>query len=167
MTTCVIFLDIDGVLNRTKHATHIRIDADLVDLLRGLVEETGARIVLSTFWRHFAEYIAYILTRHGIPADTIIGRTPGTSDASKLSADPADEGNYASRAAEIHTWLAAHPDVTRFAILDDRPSAADARLAPRFVRTDAEVGLTVRDAARCRELLAAAPGDLPASGTPR
>ena len=107
MATRIIFLDIDGVLNRTKKATHIRIDADLVDLLRGLVEETGARIVLSTFWRHFTEYITYVLTRHGIPAETVIGRTPGTSDASKLSADPADEGNYANRAAEIRAWRGA------------------------------------------------------------
>ena len=45
----VIFLDIDGVLNRTKHNTHIRLDADLVACLKRLMDATGAVIVLSTF----------------------------------------------------------------------------------------------------------------------
>ena len=30
----VIFLDIDGVLNRTRAATHIRLDDDLMPLLK-------------------------------------------------------------------------------------------------------------------------------------
>ena len=84
-TRPVIFLDIDGVLNRTVHATHIRLDDDLVERLRALVVETEAVIVLSTFWRFFVEYIRYILHRHGVPADAIISRTPGVSEASSWS----------------------------------------------------------------------------------
>ena len=45
----VIFLDIDGVLNRTSGATHIRLDQDLVSRLRIIVQRSGCRIVLSTF----------------------------------------------------------------------------------------------------------------------
>ena len=90
MAAPVIFLDIDGVLNRTMSATHIRLDDDLVERLRQLIAATGSKIVLSTFWRHFEEYIRYVLHRHGIAADAIIGRTPGVSDASSLAADAAD-----------------------------------------------------------------------------
>ena len=150
----VIFLDIDGVLNRTRTATHIRIDDDLVARLRQLVSATGSDIVLSTFWRHFEEYIRYILHRHNIPGTCVIGRTPGVSDASVLSADPADAAMYANRAAEIRAWLADHPDVERFVVLDDRPSASDAVLAPHFVQTDSAHGLTEAAAERCRQILA-------------
>ena len=99
--------------------------------------------------------IQYILHRHGLPADVIIDKTPGVSGASSLSADAADEAQYASRALEIHAWLAAHPDVhtNHVVVLDDRPSAADAALAERFVQTDAGQGLTDADVERCRALL--------------
>ena len=153
----VLFLDIDGVLNRTRHATHIRLDDDLVDRLKAVVEQTQCEIVLSTFWRHFQEYITYILNRHGIPASHVVGRTPGVSGASSLSNDPADAAQYANRAAEIRAWLDAHPGTTRFCILDDRACAADATLAPNFVQTATEAGLSEADAARCRVILLGTP----------
>ena len=149
----VIFLDIDGVLNRTKHATHIRLDADLVERLRLLVEETGAKLVLSTFWRHFLDYIRYVLHRHGVPADAVIGSTPGRSGSQDLDESAADEAQYASRAAEIKAWLAEHEHST-FVIIDDRPSAADGSLMPNFVQTDTSEGLTDADVHRCRAILA-------------
>jgi hypothetical protein len=62
----IVFLDIDGVLNTTKHNTHIRVEEGLVARLGAIVRETDALIVLTTFWRHFHEYIAYVLHRHGI-----------------------------------------------------------------------------------------------------
>ena len=112
-----------------------------------------AAIVLSTFWRHFEEYIAYCLHRHGIPAGTVIGRTPGVSDASRLSNDPADAAHYAGRAAEIEAWLAEHKEVQRFCILDDRPSASNANLAPNFVQTASAQGFTPAHAERVRAIL--------------
>ena len=141
----VIFLDIDGVLNRTSGATHIRLDQDLVSRLRTIVARSGCRIVLSTFWRGFDTYVRYILHRHGIDASIVIGVTPGTNTSMQLEASAHDEAQYASRAAEIHAWLAAHPAVTRFAVIDDRPCASDAALAAHFVRTDHRSGLTDDD----------------------
>ena len=38
----MIFLDIDGVLNRTKSATHIRLDDDLISLLKDRGRFRGA-----------------------------------------------------------------------------------------------------------------------------
>ena len=161
----VLFLDIDGVLNRTRAATHIRIDEDLVARLKTLLEETGAVIVLSTFWRPFLPYCQYILHRHGIAADAVIGRTPGISGATSFangscgeqlfSSSAFDDAMYQKRHQEIGAWLTAHPEVTRFAIVDDRPSAADERLAPFFVQCDAACGLTDADAERLSVLLLA------------
>ena len=143
----VIFLDIDGVLNRTKHAKHICIDADCVERLRRLVEETDAVIVLSTFWRYFDRYIAYILHRHGIDQARVVGITPGTPPTAMgvMASSAADDSNYANRAEEIEAWLSADGGDRRFVVLDDRRSASNARLAPNFVRTDAATGLTDAD----------------------
>ena len=172
----VLFLDIDGVLNRTKSATHIRLDDDLVERLRKLVAAIECKIVLSTFWRPFLPYIQYILHRHGLPTDCVIGSTPGacgepgisnpsnfangstqsaggSSNQQLFTASAFDDAQYVSRAAEIGAWLDAHPEVARYVVLDDRPSAADARLAPRFVQTASDAGLTEEDAERCKLLL--------------
>ena len=63
---CIIFLDIDGVLNTTKHNTQIHLQTQQLKHLKHIIENTDALIVLTTFWRHFHEYITYVLHRNGI-----------------------------------------------------------------------------------------------------
>ena len=140
-TRPIIFLDIDGVLNRTKQATHIRLDSSLMEIFRELVDRTDALIVLSTFWRHFVEYISYILERHGIAAEKVIGATPGCN-RSMAGRTPSDEREYTCRAEEIKAWLRSHPQYENFVILDDRPSAADSSLQERFILCQTDRGLT-------------------------
>ena len=170
----IIFLDIDGVLNRTKHATHIRLDPELVARLKRVVETTNATIVLSTFWRYFHEYIAYILDRHGIAASRIIGRTPGTNDTTTMLGRHADnEHEYTCRAEEIKAWLKNNncqscydknddddknenneeepsTTTTNFVILDDRRTAVgnDAFLQDHFVLCNTATGLSDEDVAK-------------------
>jgi hypothetical protein len=62
----LIFLDIDGVLNTTRQSPQIHLEHHLVSRLKYIAESTDALFVLTTFWRHFHEYIAYTLHRHGI-----------------------------------------------------------------------------------------------------
>merc|ERR1719276_780747 len=100
--TCVVFLDIDGVLNRTRGATHIRLDEDLVERLRAFLKAADACIVLSTFWRAFGDYIAYVLSRYGIPQDRLLGRTPG---GAHLNGSAFDDKVYEDRSSEIKAWL--------------------------------------------------------------
>jgi hypothetical protein len=143
-------------LNRTKHATHIRLDEGLVDRLRCLVNQTDADIVLTTFWRHFHEYIAYILDRHGIAVERIIGATPGYNK-SMVGRKATDDKEYTSRAEEIRAWLeenCKNPD-QRFVILDDRPSAADDTpyLQDRFVQCQTSQGLTDQDVEKALTIL--------------
>lgn len=151
----IIFLDIDGVLNRTKHATHIRLDDDLMVKFKRLVLETNACIVLSTFWRYFQDYISYILDRHGIPKEKVIGSTPGYN-RSMFGRNAADEGEYKCRAEEIRAWLKENPGHDeRFVILDDRLSAVDDTffLKDRFVFCDTERGLTDDDVDKAISIL--------------
>jgi hypothetical protein len=138
----IIFLDIDGVLNRTIAATHIRLEEELVERLRAITAPTGASIVLTTFWREFDAYIAYILGRHGIRSK-IVGRTPGLASSRRRDSDP----DFDSRSAEILAWLAEHasPGFKTFVVIDDRDDAGLGSLRPHFVQTDPDAGLTDND----------------------
>ncbi|KAL7529678.1 hypothetical protein ACHAWF_003083 [Thalassiosira exigua] len=211
----VIFLDIDGVLNTTKHNAQIHFEPRLLKRLKGIVEMTDALIVLSTFWRHFHEYITYVLHRHGIDVGRHMlplpmGATRGKqctkkflhfhrikqkehghstldndeNSSSMIGRSADDEGEYASRGEEIEAWLKTYgdqylgdckvddsntDDVTmsgneeyafhrsdwRYAILDDRPTAAkpDTPLFERFIFVDTKVGLTKEDAETAIKLL--------------
>jgi predicted transcriptional regulator len=148
----IIFLDIDGVLNRTVSATHIRLDDDLVAKLRVLAERSGAAIVLSTYWREFGDYIAYILSRHKI-LSPVIGRTPG-----RASSRVEGEKRYDSRSDEIRAWLAANrkEGFSHFVVLDDREDAG-LSIEAHLVLTESEVGLTDEHVARALRILEAAP----------
>jgi hypothetical protein len=108
----VVFLDIDGVLNRTQRAAQVTLVPELVKRLKAIVERGGrpctrtrtsdyqhcdcgasqveqgaanlvgdnnapAQIILSTFWRPFEGYVAYILDRHGVCGNLVAGATPG------------------------------------------------------------------------------------------
>src|SRR4029077_8535713 len=82
----VIFLDIDGVLNRCDTQrpplTHqeplpIPIAPECMGRLNQLVAETGAKIVISSSWRLYVRWqdLGPALARHG-PVGDVIGETP-------------------------------------------------------------------------------------------
>lgn len=112
----IIFLDIDGVLcsQRSDTAYHGRptptdttlwdkFDRCAIDLLKAAVEATGAHVVLSSTWRTTVNMptLEYCL---GVKI----------LDATRADATPDEQ-----RGLQIKDWLDAHPEVTRYAILDD------------------------------------------------
>jgi hypothetical protein len=109
------------------------------------VEVTGAHLVISSSWRRRrsrAELSAILAER---------GYTGGIFDVTPRHGRP-PEGERLVRAGEITAWLASHPEVTSFVILDD--DADFGPLASRHVRTDAAAGLTDGDVARACSILA-------------
>lgn len=139
----VIFLDIDGVLNdnHTKSTTGMGfkfIDTSKILRLKSIVAATGAKIVLSSDWRYDREdpllngdflELRERLAKHGL---TFYDFTP--------------EIDWDSRGLEIQTWLDAHPQVSRFVILDDRDD-----MEPNMghlIQTTMRHGLTERLAER-------------------
>lgn len=106
----VVFLDCDGVLNHVgcdwSGSVH-PIDANCVSRVRGLRERTGAKIVLSSVWRLGGSGRA-ALEAAGLFVDSITPDLPG---------------GLTNRAIEIRAWLEAHPQVTRWAVLDDEEDA--------------------------------------------
>jgi hypothetical protein len=121
----VVFLDVDGVLNseddlmvfREKNNIHHCILYDEVEerplqLLKQLIERTDAKIVLSSSWRtawvtdsgwyYLKEKLETALQSVSL---VIYDRTPKLYNK--------------ERGDEIRLWLAHHPEVDTFVILDD------------------------------------------------
>jgi hypothetical protein len=106
-----IFLDIDGVLNSSKTPNPRKfpyvVDKRLLSRFKALVARTGATVVLSSTWRY--DPAGLFSARHwGIPFEDTIPDTPGVA-----------------RREEICAWLRTHPQITRYAVIDDEDDELD------------------------------------------
>ena len=131
----VLFLDIDGVLNTPKSIRQYGvdyIDPILVALVSNIVGATGAKIVLSSTWRLQMKDLEIV---QAALADYFL-------DLHSATLDLGLDAPGCERFHEIKCWLAAHPEATRFAILDDFADAADETLAASFFSADENRGLT-------------------------
>jgi hypothetical protein len=159
----VIFLDMDGVLNSSAYMTERAklgkwdayddpgdwravhrwvqmIDPKAARRLHSLVELTGAKIVISSSWRHAQHWtrMETILRNAGCPC-SVIGETPVLSRA---------------RGHEIAKWLDEHPPrPSHFVIFDDGSDAGEGGLAKWFVRTDLRYGLQDEHIAQALKIL--------------
>lgn len=133
----VIFLDIDGVLNTEpqlpadQHGPE-HLNPELIGRLQSLVASTGAKIVVSSSWRHkfSAEEIGQMLAS-GYPG----------LDAAVIDATAGD--GEESRGQRILDWLQAHPDVGPYVILDDSPMGnGQDQVGSHWVQVDPRTGLT-------------------------
>jgi hypothetical protein len=144
--TKVLFLDIDGVLNSRRTVVAFkgyphgfdgydrdRFDWVAVALISRLCEETGASIVLSSSWRiiHSVQECA-----NGLDLP-IFDRTPSLDGI---------------RGMEINAWLAEHPEVTDYAIVDDNSDMLESQKS-RFVQTDELVGLSIVNWVALKQIL--------------
>lgn len=151
----IVFLDIDGVLNcqsmHTDGDTIIgtrgrKISARCLDTLNTLINDTGAKIVLSSTWRMDDDAISY-LQEAGLTGE-IIGKTPILND------------RFTLRGNEIHAWIVlneqligkSYSDYHTFAIIDDD---SDMLLwhKENFFKTDGFSGLTPNMAYRITRFL--------------
>lgn len=158
-----LFLDIDGVLNDigTKEKTpmgFLGLDDDKVLLLKKIISDTGAGIVLSSTWRFvYARkkidglYLKMKFKEHGMRI------TDTTLPADYLRTHKNDDGIYkteARRGAQIMAYLAAYPEITGYAVLDDETfDFRDHDMKRHFVRTDFRKGLTEMDAIEAVDIL--------------
>jgi hypothetical protein len=145
----LIFLDIDGVLNRHDFNTEAQSSTfcpDCVRQLNRVIDHTGAKIVLSSAWRYMVHGGAitlkgfeYLLRTHGV-----------TAKCEVVSVTEPDE-TVPGRGAQIRHWIeanAAGRPPLRFVVVDDEPALCDeieSRGLP-LVRTDPRDGLTAKDA---------------------
>ncbi|HXP50984.1 MAG TPA: HAD domain-containing protein [Bacteroidia bacterium] len=135
----VLFLDIDGVINSNRTcyafggypheldpASMKMFDPVAIRLIQLLCEETGAVVVLSSTWRmHFT--CEEIGKAFGLP---VLDKTIVLNDRDRIRGD------------EIKEWLDRHPEVTKYANVDDNSDMLADQLFC-FVKTDDRDGLSL------------------------
>jgi hypothetical protein len=116
----VIFLDIDGVLNVYSQGHDEyggTFHQHLVDNLKRVIEETGAKIVISSTWRFGGlQRMKDMWEFRGLPGE-VIDITPDCNDLF-------NEGSFVfldqiERGHEVEYWLDEHPEVEKYVIFDD------------------------------------------------
>lgn len=141
----VLFLDFDGVLHPTG-GNASGAPFGRLPLLEAMLRETrcaAVRIVVSSTWRE-----AYSLSRlRSVFAPDLRARvidvTPTLDDY---------DGAYA-RWHEIRAWLALHPEVERYAALDDMVSGFPVEQHRHVAFTDGSTGLREADLVAVRKML--------------
>jgi hypothetical protein len=116
----VIFLDIDGVLNVYSH-DHDEFGSQFmpqfVNNLKRVIEETGAKIVISSTWRYGGlQRMKDLWEKRNLPGE-VIDITPDCNDLF-------NEGSFKwldqiERGHEVEYWLDEHPEVEKYVIFDD------------------------------------------------
>ena len=107
----IIFLDIDGVLNCTQTPNPRKfpfvIDARLLRRLKRLLKQSKAKAVLSSSWR--VDPIGLLAAKHfGVPFIDVCPDMPSER-----------------RCVEMRAWLIEHPEVVRYAVIDDEDDGLD------------------------------------------
>lgn len=147
----VIFLDVDGVLNNRKafkqgkidgfpHGVSLVWDPDCVERLNKIIEKTGAKIVVSSTWRLYADAYEVLTTKMDIKGE-FIGCTP---DHLRMVED-------SCRGNEISEWMKTNNEQGPIVILDDDSDMGE--LMDRLVLTDTEEGLQDQQALQAINLL--------------
>lgn len=171
----VIFLDIDGVLNtesfiRAFWAIARRAKVDRIEAkafrravlndgygnhfdpcactqLQRIIEETGAKIVISSSWRHSGLEFMQNLWKHRELKGEVIDITGTFRDGSDMGFK-----ERAERGHEIKMWLEKHPEVESYVIIDDDDDMLKEQ-EPFFVQTEQMYGITINDALKCIQIL--------------
>lgn len=132
----VLFLDIDGVLNRNGYSVG-KILPECVEHLNRIVEDTGCKIVLSSSWRQSIYFgivsidgFSWMLRSHNIKEN--------------LYSYTQKECHTVSRGHQIKNWLLEHPEVESYVVVDDSDESSFEGLC--LVRTGYKEGLTSKNA---------------------
>lgn len=122
----VLFLDIDGVVN-SRATTSFKnklypVDPHMAFMVGKIQLDTDCQVVLSSSWRHHPDGVAAVEKS----IVKIYDKTPML--------------NAGVRGHEIQAWLDKHPEVERYAILDDDSDMLPEQL-PNFFKTTFQNGL--------------------------
>lgn len=117
------------------------LDPVATSMVKRICDETMSKIVVSSTWRNFH-------TRNGLSG--ILGAScPGLGNY--LHEDHATDDLGDIRGDEIGRWLDAHPNVTKYVILDD--SSDMGNHMSHLVRTSAYDGISLEDARNAIKIL--------------
>lgn len=121
----VIFLDIDGVLNNSyteeKIDQYIFVEDRKIELLKRLMDNTGAKIVLTSTWRHGWPELKEGKMTQDVKLFLALQNKLLEFDIEILDYTPITNGAMNKRGEEIDAWLKEWQGeaVESFVILDD------------------------------------------------
>lgn len=160
----IIFLDIDGVLCTGR--SHLAmcnpgdpmraLDPVGVRLIDRACTEAGAKIVVASTWGHvMGRPIQDLLVTNGFTWKNFFKDSAAPGDRPSFITSPVMRGlsGGGNRGEEIADWLEAHPEVTRYAIIDDMPVNEEQR--PYHIKTNPANGFSTEDYHSLRHLLMA------------
>jgi hypothetical protein len=165
----IIFLDIDGVLNPIHYMTAIgkmwKASFEEIkshdefgqfffyqncDALKKIVDETGAKIVISSTWRMSGLEEMRRLWKNRNLSGEIIGITPTEQEVVKCG--EAEFYDMVCRGMEISHWIKHNNFTGNYVIIDDTPDMLKNQ-EPFFIKTNEYVGLTNKDAIKAISIL--------------
>jgi len=123
----IVFLDVDGVLHPYHARPNQLFRKDCMMRLKKIIQESGAKIVLSTSWRRTAKGRSEVnaqLQRYGIPT---------AIDHTRI------RHNEYLRNEEVTHWIRQHPSTTHWIAIDDLPMP---QLGEHYIRTMPDRGIT-------------------------
>mmetsp|Transcript_112515 Transcript_112515/g.195263 ORF Transcript_112515/g.195263 Transcript_112515/m.195263 type:complete len:260 (-) Transcript_112515:3-782(-) len=140
-----VFLDVDGVLHSLDGDDMLV--PDHLRCLAAIVKRSSSMVVLSSSWRKHKKEWAWLnkeLEKVGL--EPITEATP-VSETGGV--------DFQSRSDEILDWLARHPDVQHFVVLDDSDLSDPhgEAFCKHFVLVDARKALTNDDVTKALEIL--------------
>lgn len=140
----IIFLDIDGVLNsiqydRLRTRDQGNIDETRLPLLKNIVDETNAFIVLSSSWRKHWDKDQEQCDSIGKDLNSVFSQY----QLSIYDKTPCLASN--DRAEEVRMWLSMHSETTAFVILDDIAFGWGDDLQEHLVKTNCRIGRGLED----------------------
>lgn len=137
----IIFLDFDGVMIPASDNTmnNAAFHPACVERLNRLLEETDARLVISSYWQTMGEYTCVgALQRNGIDP-SLLHEHWGTGASLGVA-----------RWVQIQKWVEDHPEVTQWVAIDDAPIE---RLGTHAIQCDTRYGFTEKLYEQAREKL--------------
>lgn len=123
----IIFLDMDGVMNRAMEGAF---SADCILHFKKILANTDAKVVISSSWRK--NPMALELIRQNVCE--FIDCTPVLQLA--------DFDDTQLRGQAIFAWLKVHPEVEKYAIIDDVTNSILQNQIPNLFQPLGTVGLT-------------------------
>ena len=134
----LIFLDIDGVLNKKGQQPHdvCVIEENPLSLLSDLIRKSGAEVILTSSWR--------LATDEPWREPLLCGGISVAGQTARLN------GN--NRRREIELYLKEHSDAESFVILDDQ-AGRWGKLKNNCVHINPKVGLTEANVAQALKIL--------------
>ena len=143
----VLFLDIDGVINRFKFykdgGLDNTFDEDCIKRLANIVNETGCAIVISSTWKYSNDLMDTLEEDlfPKLPKGCVAGCTP-------------NDILRPYREEEIQKYLQQHPEIENYVIVDDYDFELKSFLGKgHIVITDALEGLSEEDMNECIRIL--------------